>query len=76
MEGEIDLTGVASSVTALLTRTPAEGDLTGWDRYLGPTPGYDEQVYFLKLLGDASGQTEILLQNAAATRGSRRRVRA
>ena len=48
----------------------AEGDLSQWNVFLAPTRGYDEQVYFLKLLSDQSDNTEILLRNAAGTRGT------
>ena len=47
----------------------AEGDLSKWNHYLAPTPGYNEQVYFLELLADAKKQTEIMLENGAGTRG-------
>jgi hypothetical protein len=46
----------------------AEGVDT-YDTYLGPTPGYGEQVYYYDLLGDAHGRTLALLYNATADRG-------
>ncbi len=48
----------------------AEGALTHWNLYIGPTPGYLEQVFFLKLLGNSKGMTETLLTNAAGSRGT------
>jgi hypothetical protein len=55
-------------------RRAAEGIAT-WDTYLGPTPGYAEQVYFFELLGDSDGQTVVLLRNAAGDRGVSMRYR-
>src|SRR5205807_8001283 len=37
--------------------------------YLGPTPGYTEQVYLYDLLADAAGRTLALLYNSTADRG-------
>jgi hypothetical protein len=39
------------------------------DTYLGPTPGFAEQVYFYDLHADAAGQTLALLHNRAADSG-------
>jgi hypothetical protein len=41
----------------------AEG-IAAYNTYLGPTPGYAEQVYFYDLLADDQGQTLALLTNA------------
>ncbi len=46
----------------------AEGVET-YDTYLGPTPGYAEQVYLYDLLADPAGRTLALLYNATADRG-------
>ena len=46
----------------------AEGIATHAD-YLGPTPGYTEQVYFHRLLADAAGETVAMLRNAAGDLG-------
>ena len=46
----------------------AEG-IADYPTYLGPTPGYAEQVYFFDLAADKAGQTSVLLSNAAADRG-------
>jgi hypothetical protein len=46
----------------------AEGIAT-WNRYAPPVAGYAEQVYFLELIGDDSGATQVLLKNAAEDRG-------
>lgn len=40
-----------------------------FSEYSGPQKGFIEQVYCLRPLADESGQTMILLQNAAADRG-------
>lgn len=40
-----------------------------WDHYSAPQPGFEEQVYFLKLRGDANGRTQALLKNAHGTQG-------
>lgn len=56
--------------TVMAPRDPraAEG-IDGFADYLGPTPGYAEQAYFLDLAADAAGWTEALLSNAAGNRG-------
>lgn len=41
-----------------------------WDQYAGPQAGFEEQVYFASLHGDAQGRTRALLCNAQATRGA------
>ena len=46
----------------------AEG-VSGWHTFLGPTPGYAEQVYYFQPVADAQGQTHALLRNAAGTCG-------
>jgi len=46
----------------------AEG-MDAFDRFLGPTPGFVEQVYFYDLLADVSHQTLALLHNARADLG-------
>jgi hypothetical protein len=43
--------------------------MAAYDTYLGPTPGYVEQVYWYDLLTDASGRTVTMLRNAAGDRG-------
>lgn len=47
----------------------AEGDMSRWQTYLGPTAGYQEQVYFLKLAAGKDARTEVLLRNPAGDRG-------
>ncbi len=47
----------------------AAEDVTRWDEYLGPTPGYAEQAYFFQLQGDANGNTLALLKNSTGERG-------
>ncbi len=39
------------------------------DTYLDPTPGYVEQAYWYRLLGDDAGRTVAMLRNAAGDRG-------
>lgn len=46
----------------------AEGIGT-YAKYLGPTPGYAEQVYYFDLIPDAQHQTIALLRNAAGDLG-------
>lgn len=46
----------------------AASGLDGWTRYAGPTTGYVEQVYALRLFGDAQDRTRVMLQNAAGDR--------
>lgn len=46
----------------------AEG-IAAWDRYAAEAAGYEEQVYFLELLGAKDGATRALLKNAQGTRG-------
>ena len=46
----------------------AEG-MAAYDTYLGPTPGYTEQVYFYDLLADPAGRTLALLHDVQAQRG-------
>jgi len=68
LEGGSKFLAPAARVTPRDPRA-AEGPLSKWNEYLPPTPGYNEQVYFLKLLGDEQNRTEIMLENAAGTRG-------
>jgi len=53
---------------APLTKRAAEG-IDTYETYLGPTPGYTEQVYAYELLADGHGRTLALLANAASDRG-------
>jgi galactose mutarotase-like enzyme len=46
----------------------AEG-IESWTRYAEPLAGYAEQVYFMELRADASGQTLALLRNADGSLG-------
>src|SRR5262245_35151091 len=47
----------------------AEEGIETYDTYLGPTPGYTEQVYLYDLVGDAHGKTLAMLYNATADHG-------
>ena len=44
-------------------------DLATYPYYLGPTPGYGEQVYAMELFADSHRRTEVLLKNAAGDQG-------
>lgn len=43
--------------------------LDAWEDYSAPTAGFEEQVYFLELAGDASGETKTVLKNSQDTSG-------
>jgi hypothetical protein len=62
----------ARFVSAVQRVTPlnahAAKGVQGYERYVGPTPGFVEQVYCLHPYADASGRTKILLQNAQGNR--------
>lgn len=47
----------------------AASSLDGWEDYSAPTPGYEEQVYFLEVAGDEEGNTKTVLKNAHSTAG-------
>jgi hypothetical protein len=47
----------------------AAEDIDRFDEYLGPTPGYQEQVYDFLPAADANGKTLALLKNAAQDKG-------
>lgn len=57
----------ASRVTPINER--AAKAIATYADYLGPTPGFIEQVYCLHPRADAQGRTLIMLQNRAADRG-------
>lgn len=61
---------IAVPVHELAPRNPraAEG-IADWASYLGPTPGFVEQVYFANLFADAEGRTLALLHTARKERG-------
>lgn len=48
----------------------AAAGLKSWDHYSAPQPGFEEQVYFFKLLSQADGWTHTLLKNAHGTQGA------
>jgi len=57
---------VFAPVKTLVPRTPrAEEGVANWDKFSAPESGFEEQVYFMALLGDAAGHTQVLLKNAA-----------
>jgi hypothetical protein len=47
----------------------ASEGIDAYHRFLGPTPGYAEQVYFFDLIPDAQNETAALLRNAAGDIG-------
>jgi hypothetical protein len=47
----------------------AAEDIDAFQRYLGPTAGYAEQVYFFDLIPDAQNETLALLRTADGERG-------
>lgn len=57
-------------VRTLVPRTAhAAAGIAHWDRIGAPQADFAEEVYFLDLLADEAGQTEVMLRNAAADRG-------
>ncbi|HND52661.1 MAG TPA: aldose 1-epimerase family protein [Pirellulaceae bacterium] len=71
--GDTLLDAGARFVAPLKTVVPrnphAATGIKTWDSYGAPEPAFAEQVYFLELLGDATGRTRSLLKNAHGTRG-------
>ena len=47
----------------------AASSISNWQEYLSPTVGYEEQVYFLELAGDAEGNTLAILKNLNESKG-------
>jgi len=43
--------------------------IANWNSYGPPTEGFEEQVYFFEMVGDANNQTQTLLKNAHGRRG-------
>lgn len=60
---------VAAEKVEPINDRAAEG-IDDWDTYLGPTPGYIEQVYLVRPKHDADGRTTAVLHNRAANRGT------
>ena len=57
-------------VKQIVPRDPhAASLLDKWSQYPGPAAGAEEQVYFLKMLGDDEGNSQTLLKNASSTAG-------
>jgi Domain of unknown function (DUF4432) len=48
----------------------AAKEITSFDHFTGPTPGFKEKVYFLRPRADSSGNTVALIRNKAGTRGA------
>ena len=57
-----------AQVTASNDRAAKE--LTTFDRFGGPTPGFAEQVYFIRPRTDGNSNTLALIRNKAGTRGA------
>ncbi len=53
----------------------AAGDIRTFDHYRGPTRGYGEQVYCMRLHDDGSGNTQVMLANSDGTLGVGMRYR-
>jgi hypothetical protein len=68
LEEGAKLVAPAERVTPFNAR--AAKDVKAFNTYLGPTPGYIEQVYLFRPLADAGGKTTVLLHNKAADRGA------
>ena len=60
---------VAPAKTVVPRDARAAEGVDTWDSYLGPQPGFAEQVYFFELLSDQSGRSRVLLKNAHSTQG-------
>lgn len=61
---------VFAPVKTLVPRTHrAEQGVAEWSKIAAPETGYLEQVYFMELLGNADGKSQVLLRNAAGTLG-------
>ena len=58
---------VAPIKTVVPRNEHAAAGLVSWQSYPAPQAGYEEQVYFLHLLGDEKGKTQTLLKNAHGT---------
>jgi hypothetical protein len=61
---------LVAPVEMVVPRDPraAEG-ISSWDTYGPDTPGFVEQVYFMKLDGAEDGMTQTLLTNSGGSRG-------
>ncbi len=58
---------VAPLKTVVPRNAHAASGIANWQNYPAPQAGYEEQVYFLHLLGDDRGATQTLLKNAHST---------
>lgn len=68
------LDGGAQVVAAVKKVVPrndhAAGSVEQWSRYPAPTPGVEEQVYFLDLIPDSDGRASVMLKDAHGTRAA------
>lgn len=61
---------VLAPVKTLVPRTRhAAHSIAHWDQFSAPQAGFEEQVYFMALSGDETGETQVLLKNSAGTMG-------
>lgn len=61
----------AAPVETVVPRNAHAADgIDSWSSYAASQPGFEEQVYFLKLLADPQGESLALLKNAHATAGA------
>jgi len=44
--------------------------IEAWNAYAAPKAGFVEEVFFLDLIGDDQGQTQVMIKNAAGTSGA------
>jgi hypothetical protein len=47
----------------------AAGEIERWDRFDGPTSGYQERVYFGRPVADDAGMSHAMLENASGNQG-------
>ncbi len=61
---------VFAPIKTLVPRSQrAEDGVADWATFSAPEAGFQEQVYCMELRGDADGQSQVLLQNAAGALG-------
>ncbi len=61
---------VVAAVRSIEAAGDDEKSTEGWDLFGPPVAGQSEQCYFMNLLADEAGQTQVMLKNAAGTAGT------
>jgi hypothetical protein len=61
---------VAPLKTVVPRNQRAADGIDAWDNYQAEQAGFEEQVYFMKLLADANGASRAMLKNAHGHRGA------